>query len=418
MKKIAVLLLCLSMWIPNLKTVVKAENNTLTFNSDSVVLMDATNKRILYEKNGSDKHYPASTTKIMTMLLGVEKGNLNQTMTMSQEAALSIEFGSSHISLLPGEKMLLKDALYATSLASANDAANGVAETIGGSIDNFVKMMNERAKAIGCTNTNFVNLHGLHDKDHYTTAIDLAMIMSEASQNPAYIEITSAKEVVIPSTNKTKDERYLYTTNRCMDDESEYYIPEVICGKSGYTDQSASCFVAYAKKGDVQLVAVLLSAPSSTAYYQDLQAIFNYGFSQYQSYQDVNQLFTDTKIPHNFYEIGGQIALENPFIPFTYQEGELEKFQIKTTYNDNAKKSAEGEVVGKATLYYDTTVLGYRNIILEKELNTPWGIALQFILNLLKWLVILAVGVIVGAVIAKKVYTRYRNNKRKKRRKR
>ena len=89
MKKIAVFLLCLSMWIPNLKYAVKAENNTLTFNSDSVVLMDATNKRILYEKNGSDKHYPASTTKIMTMLLGVEKGNLNQTMTMSQEAALN-----------------------------------------------------------------------------------------------------------------------------------------------------------------------------------------------------------------------------------------------------------------------------------------------------------------------------------------
>lgn len=396
--------------------------NTLAFDdasfaSESVVLMDANTKRVLYEKNGNEKRYPASTTKIMTMLLGVEKGDLTKNFTMSQEAALSIEFGSSHISLNPGETISLKDALYATSLASANDAANGVAEAVGGTIENFVKMMNDRAKEIGCTNTHFVNPHGLHDDDHYTTAIDLAKIMSEASHNKDYIDITTAKEITIAPTNKTSEERYLYTTNSCMDDESQYYIPEVISAKSGFTDEALSCFVAYAKKGDVELVAVVMKANFSDDCYEDLQKLFEEGFAAYQSYP-INQLFTDTKMPHHFYEVGGQVKLANEFLPAAIQKDDAKQFHIETTYQKNAKAKNVGDVVGKATLYDGEKALISHDIILEKELHTIWYVAFRFILTLLKWLIIMAIIVVVGAISAKKIYTYYRNQQIRKRKER
>ncbi len=151
--------------------------------SESAVLMDAKTGQILYEKNMHTQLYPASITKILTILLGLEHGQLQDTVIMSREAVFSILRGSSHIALTDGEEITLEQALMAAMLPSANDASNGIAEHISGSVKDFAVLMNQRAQEAGAINSNFANPHGLPDEEHVSTAYDMAMITRAALQN-------------------------------------------------------------------------------------------------------------------------------------------------------------------------------------------------------------------------------------------
>ena len=146
--------------------------------------------------------YPASITKILTVLLGIENGRLQDKVTMSREAVFSITRGSSHIALTDGEEITLEQALYAAMLPSANDASNGIAEHISGSIEDFAVLMNKRAREAGAINSNFVNPHGLHDEEHVSTAYDMAMITRAALRNDTFRQIFGTVRYTIPPTNK------------------------------------------------------------------------------------------------------------------------------------------------------------------------------------------------------------------------
>jgi len=148
------------------------------FLSQSAVLIDAGTGSILAEKDANKKMYPASLTKIMTAIIAIEKGNLSDVITVDNDTPY--EISGSHIALEPGEILTLKDLLYALMLPSANDAASVIAKHYGGSTEEFVKLMNDKAKELGALNTHFVNPHGLHDENHYTTATDLAIITKYA----------------------------------------------------------------------------------------------------------------------------------------------------------------------------------------------------------------------------------------------
>lgn len=412
-KKIFFLLLTMTFLVPSN---VKADSDFDNVQSPVAVIMDASNKRVLYSKNGDDKHYPASMTKVMTMLLAIEKGDLKQELTMSEEATLTLEYGSTHISLQPGEVITLEQAIYASSLASANDACNGIAEGISGSQKAFAQMMNERAKQMGCTNTHFANPHGLHDDDHYTTAIDMAKIMSEACQNPEFIRLTSAPEYTIPETNKTDEPRYLYNPQLCLDPESEYYIKEVLAAKSGYTEQANFTYVAYAKKGNVQLVICLMDVDSRETIYQDLQVMFEKAFDTYQSYDNFNQEIRCPKIPHAFYQIGGKTELASNFALPAYTANEKKNFDVKFEFNEDIKDKKPGEVVGKAQLYYDDTLLTTRDLLLTTNVQSIFSVFLSWILTIAKWLILIIVLAICLLVAAKKIYTQYKRNQRRKKR--
>ena len=142
--------------------------------------MDVQSGAILYEKNIDKREYPASITKVMTALVAIENSSLSETVTYSRNAVTNLESGASNIEIQPGEKLSMEDSLYAILLMSANEACNGVAEHVAGSIDNFVAMMNQKAKELGCTGTNFANANGLWMSNHYTTAHDMALISQEA----------------------------------------------------------------------------------------------------------------------------------------------------------------------------------------------------------------------------------------------
>ena len=147
--------------------------------AETAILMDAASGEVLYNKNAEQKMFPASITKLMTILLALEHGELTDKITFSHEAIYSIEPGSAHIAIQEGETLTLEQVLRAIILRSANEASNGVAEYVDGSIEAFTKHMTERAKELGCKNTNFLTANGLHDENHYTTAYDMALIAKD-----------------------------------------------------------------------------------------------------------------------------------------------------------------------------------------------------------------------------------------------
>lgn len=422
MKKIILFIVTLCFIFPFLPEKAKADEAFPTLNSTSVVVMDANTRRVLYELNANEKRYPASTTKVMTMLLAIENGNLDDNLTMSHEAIFSIERDSSHIALDENEIISLRSAIEACSIASANDAANGIAEFIGGSFSGFADMMNARAAEIGCKNTHFVNAHGLYDPNHYTTAYDLALIMAEACQNPTYLELTGITNDTIAPTNIQPETRPLNTNNRLMIAGGTYYIEEVKSSKSGYTDESKHSLVSYAKKGDVELIVSIIGSETAADCYNDTRSLLDYTFANYQLSPNSDSLAQLPTLPVDFYlHVDGEneLALESPFSNFVIRNGEENSLTVSYELPDSlsqAKKS--GSVVGTATLYLQDEALETRNIILTKDVDSKFSLFLNFIFTTLKWVIILLVSAIIALLIAKKVYIHHRRKKRRQQRRR
>jgi D-alanyl-D-alanine carboxypeptidase len=220
----------------------------------------------------------------MTGLLALENGDLTSTVTFSENAIWGIERDSTHIALDVGEQLTLEQALYATLVVSANEAAMGVAEHIGGSIENFADMMNEKAAELGCVNTHFVNPNGLHDDNHYTCAYDMALITREAIKLDKFREITSTTYYEIPPTNLQEETRYLYQDNKLIKENSDYYYEPCIGGKTGFTDQALGTLVAWAEQDGRTLICVVMHTKPTKCTYTDATALFKYCFSN-MSYQ-------------------------------------------------------------------------------------------------------------------------------------
>ena len=227
---------------------------------EAVLLMDAHSGRVLYEKNGHQRMSPASVTKIMTGLLVIENGNLNQAVEISKNAAATPE---SSVWLEEGEIITVSQLLYALMLNSANDASVALAESVAGSVESFVELMNRRARELGMNNTNFRNPHGLEEVGHYTTAYDLALVSREAMTYQAFSRIVATKTYKIPWANNDY-QRLLINKNRLL-----WRYDGAVGIKTGYTKQAGNCVVGAAQKGPLMLIAVSLNSPTV---YPDLQA--------------------------------------------------------------------------------------------------------------------------------------------------
>lgn len=259
------------------------ENGFPLINSTSAILMDAQSGQVIYEKNPHTKQYPASITKILTTYLAIENGDLNSTITMSNDAVWGIDRNSSHIALDVGEQISMSDALYAVMLVSANEAAWAIAEQVSGSLANFVQLMNDTAQSLGCTDTHFTNANGLHDENHYTSAYDMALITKQALTNDTFCTYAAETYHEIPPTNKNSETRYLTQGNRMMLSSSEYYYSACQGGKTGYTDDAGGTLVVWAQKNDMQLICVTMGASDNSENYKDSIALFDYAFNNYTS---------------------------------------------------------------------------------------------------------------------------------------
>ncbi len=249
--------------------------------AEGVYLINLDTDTLIYQKNAHKKLYPASVTKIMTCLLLVENvPDLDNTIIRAKAAILGT-FASQNVSLagiLAGEELTARELLYCMLLQSGNEAASIVADYLGDeSINNFIAMMNARAKELGAKNTNFVNPHGLHDDNHYTTAYDMALIAKEALKHDVIKEIASTYSYKLRKTNK-RDGEWLVSTNKMMLKSSDYYRSYIKGLKTGTTTPAGKCFIAYANKGGYNYLSVMLGAP-----YKDQNGNVyaeNYSFSE------------------------------------------------------------------------------------------------------------------------------------------
>lgn len=258
------------------------------------VLMDANTGKFLYEKNADTKAYPASTTKIMTCLLALEKGNLSDNVTIGDLPSLPSD--ATNISLVKGEVLTLEELLYGLMLRSGNDAANAIGVYLAGSVDAFVEMMNRKAAELGMTGTHYVNTNGLHADDHYTTARDMAILARAARQYPMFQKLVSTYKYTMRATNKHTDERVWTNTNRLISqDDSEIYAYEYATGiKTGYTDPAGSCLVSSAKKDNVDLISVVLHDGTTDKWVSSI-TMFEYGFAFFDTL-DLGALLTQQPI--------------------------------------------------------------------------------------------------------------------------
>ena len=235
--------------------------------------MDVQSGAILYEKNIDKREYPASITKVMTALVAIENSSLSETVTYSRNAVTNLESGASNIEIQPGEKLSMEDSLYAILLMSANEACNGVAEHVAGSIDNFVAMMNQEAHELGCFNTHFMNPSGLHDASHYTSVYDIYLMLNEALEYPLFSQVM---QLSVYNLTYTKADGTVVNVN--LDSTDKYLTKEkeapkgvtVLGGKTGTTSIAGNCLslVSQNSYGEPHVSIVLRAATKDSLYNQ------------------------------------------------------------------------------------------------------------------------------------------------------
>lgn len=249
--------------------------------SEAGIVMDIDSGAILYAKNIDNPHYPASITKILTALVALENNELTDTVTITPEDYNFLKRGDNHIGLKNKEEITMEDALHGTLLASGNEVAHALGSNTEGGYDNFINLMNEKAKELGCLNSNFVNSHGLHDDNHYTSARDMALIGAAAFKNADFRRITATKLYTIPETNVTNEKRAFENHHKMLFDFRSQYYEYCVGGKTGYTDNALNTLVTFATKDDVNLVAVVLRTHGSGNTYVDTRAMLDYAFENF-----------------------------------------------------------------------------------------------------------------------------------------
>ncbi len=245
----------------------------------AAIVMEANTGAILYEKDIYSAYYPASITKLMTVLLALENCSLNEVVTMSTDAEMNV-YGS-RIGLVRGEQLTLESALYGIMLESANEATYAVAEHVGGDYDTFISMMNAKAAELGCVNSNFVNPHGLHEEGHYVCAYDMALISQELLKIPEFLKITGTRSYTIPATNKNVA-RPLANHHQFIRKTKTYEY--AIGGKTGATDEALNTLVTFAQKDGMVLICVVLREAEVDQMYDDTKTLCDYAFDNYTAY--------------------------------------------------------------------------------------------------------------------------------------
>lgn len=250
----------------------------------SAILITQDKGEVIFEKDADTIRYPASTTKIMTVLLALMfVDDLDQKVIVS-ETAVAVPEDSSTMNLQPGEEIRFIDILYGTMLLSANDGSNVIAETVSGDIPHFVQLMNETASAFGCTNTHFVNAHGYHDDNHFSSARDIAIIAREAMKNETFRKIAGTVTYKIPKTNmhraRTITTKSEYMLTGSEEKPNKYYYEYATGIKTGSHSHSGYCFAGSASKNGVDLVSVVMFT-GKRARWADTIKLMEYGFSQY-----------------------------------------------------------------------------------------------------------------------------------------
>ena len=315
------------------------------------IVMEVNSKRVLHERNSRNKKYMASTTKILTAFVIINNCNLTDVVTVTKK---TVGIEGSSIYLEEGEKLTVKELLYGLMLRSGNDCAETLAVHCSGSVENFAKLMNETAKSLGATNSNFINPHGLHNDNHYTTAYDLALISCEAMKNDDFKEIVSTKSVDISfSTRNYK--RHLKNKNKML---NEFDGSNGI--KTGYTKKAGRCLVSSCIRNGMELVSVVLNCPPM---FERSKEILTECFEKYSIYKlvDAKNIVGFTRSKNGqYYALTVKRDVILPLI-----EAEYNNLKIEYIYDKNVKHELKNDqIVGSVKIYCEN------NLLFEEKIHT------------------------------------------------
>lgn len=280
---------------------------------EAAIIMEAETGAILYAKNIDDHHYPASITKVLTALIALENGQFTDSVTFSHDCVAFLQPGDSSIGLKEGNVISLEQTLYATLLASANEAAYAVGENVGINCGHdynwFIEQMNTRCEELGGHNSHFANTNGLHDPDHYTCARDMALIGSELFKHPEFFQIVQTLEYTIPATD-TVEEHIFQQKDKMLKPSNANYYEYAVGGKTGYTSDALSTLITMADNGQMKLVCVVLRTYGKNIY-PDTRNLCEYAFDNFmkidvagnETSEDITEVLAE--------EDGGYIVLPN-----------------------------------------------------------------------------------------------------------
>lgn len=405
--------------------------------SMAAVVMDAETGQVLYEKAMDKQMAPASITKIISAIVALESGvPLDETITMSYDAVFSVPRYSSHIALDEGEELSMEDALYAMMLASANDAANGIAETVSGSNEKFVEQMNILAQDVGATNTHFTNPHGLIDSEHYTTAYDMALLTRYAIQNEDFVRIFSTITYEMEPTNKQPEQRIFSNQNE-MVKNTAYKYEGAVGGKLGYTEEALYTIVTVAERDGRTLICVCLRSDPYVQQYSDAAAVLDFAFDNYHKVEMTADALSVRNISFALEE--GQKTAATASILTTeesvyYLPNGLSEADYTTTFNYTESGNKMDGFAPKAIITLNNPPSGVPAVI-EVPLSSTITAAAQMqdvpkeepqeekkasgiltvILNVVKWIVIVVLFLIV-LILAIRTWNLYNRRKRRKQR--
>ena len=396
---------------------------------EAAALISLDTGEMLFEKNMDKKVYPASMVQIMAAVVILENvDNLeNYTVTMTESAYNSIlGTGSAILNLKVGEELNGKDALAAMLISSAGDVIYAYCEAVAGSIDGFVKMMNDKANAIGLKNTHFTNPIGLHDKNNYTTVRDIITITKYAIENfPVFSEITSKSRYKMSATNM-RDERTIVTTNFLVDASTNYYYTYCTGTKTGYTDEAGRCVTATASYNGYKYLAVLMGCPSGSTRveFSAARQLFRWAFNGFEY-----KAILDTASP--VAEMPVRLSLHTDYVAL-YPEKQLTSILPKEADNSTiiinptlSKESVDapvkkGQVLGTAQIVYAQQVIGQVNLVAGEDIKANgllkfFDIIRKIFTSLVFKIVFSLVLICAGLFFAYVVYINTKDKKRKRR---
>lgn len=344
--------------------------------SSQAILAQKGTGRIFYEKNADQKAYPASTTKVMTALLAIE--NLAPDAVLSaSETAIQIDRDGSNIGILHDEKLTVEQLLYALLVASANDAANVLAEAVAGDIPKFVDMMNAKANELGMMGTHFVNTHGYHDDNHYTTARDMLTLCMYAMDNPLFAKIVGTAQYEIPPTEKYEEVRYLSNNNALINPmKGHKYVYQGAAGvKTGSTQKAGFCLTSFAARDGREFFCVTLGAPfesEENGSFTDTIALFNYAFDNFSLYNvsDINEIVATHDVHWAKGDDMAVLTAKTPFevlLPKGYDKEKLStELYVEEDIYAPVKK---GDILGRAEYFYDGQSLGSVDLVASQPVK-------------------------------------------------
>lgn len=360
-------LICLCVFVLCLQIIpVHGEELKLAPNASASLLMEASSRQVLYSNHEKEKLFPASTTKIMTMILlfeAIEKGSLkwDEELTCSAYAA---SMGGSQIYLEEGEKMSVADLFKAISIASANDACVMIGERIAGTNDNFVKMMNEKAKELKLVNTHFVNPTGLHDDNHYTCALDLGTMAAYLIEmgGERLLQTTSLYDSYIRE--DTAHKFWLVNTNKLL---KSYQGADGL--KTGYTKEAGYCIVSTAKRNGLRLIAIVLKESDPKVRNQEVSQLLDYGFSLYENIILFQKNDVIEKVNIDNARVSQVEIIAKDDIQYVQDKNDTTKVTYQMNYTNLVPPLKKGEVVGHLLLMRGDVNIGSFDVTVKTDVE-------------------------------------------------